>query len=173
MPLVYAQVARAADGAVLSEHTTAPGAAAPNFPAVVAECLARVQRGPHEDRFTVAADGYNINFLVQGGYVFAVVADEGYGREVPFACAKRAADAWGERYWERGRTAAPGSLTRAFGPTLQREMDHCMAHPEEAGRMAAVQRKVDEVKNVMTMNVQQVGGAGVGGGVLGVGMAGW
>lgn len=42
-------------------------------------------------------------------------------------------------------------------PILRREMEYCQAHPEEMSRMAAVQRKVDEVKNVMVNNVESVG----------------
>lgn len=52
MPLVYAQVARATDGTVLADHAAVAG----NFRAVVAEVLARVQRGG-DDRCAARAGG--------------------------------------------------------------------------------------------------------------------
>jgi len=108
MPLVYAQVARAGDGAVLAQHAAVGG----NFASVIAECLARA---PREERFTISADGYGFHFAVHGGYVFVVVADEGYGQQVPFACCKRIQDAWTERYWEKGRSAAAYGMEKTFG----------------------------------------------------------
>lgn len=35
-------------------------------------------------------------------------------------------------------------------------MAYCAEHPEEVSKMAAVQRKVDEVKSIMMQNVEQV-----------------
>jgi hypothetical protein len=62
-----------------------------------------------------SCDGYTFNYLINSGYVFVVAADDAYGRQIPFACCKRIADAWTERFWEKGRTAAPNSMERTFG----------------------------------------------------------
>lgn len=35
-------------------------------------------------------------------------------------------------------------------------MDYCMEHPEELSKVAGLQKKVDEVKNVMVDNIEQV-----------------
>ena len=35
-------------------------------------------------------------------------------------------------------------------------MDYCQEHPEELSRVAGLQKKVDEVKNVMVDNIEQV-----------------
>ncbi len=43
-------------------------------------------------------------------------------------------------------------------PRLKYHMDYCMEHPEELSRVAGLQKKVDEVKNVMVDNIEQVGG---------------
>lgn len=110
MPLIYSLVARAADSAVLAQHAVVNG----NFENVAVECLERARQG-NEERFSISCDGYTFNFLLHGGYAFVVVADEAYGREIPFACAKRVCDAWTERFWESGRTAAPRSMERSFG----------------------------------------------------------
>ena len=40
-------------------------------------------------------------------------------------------------------------------PRLKYHMDYCMEHPEELSRVAGLQKKVDEVKNVMVDNIEQ------------------
>ena len=54
--------------------------------------------------------------------------------------------------------AEPGSkcLCMARRPRLKYHMDYCMEHPEELSRVAGLQKKVDEVKNVMVDNIEQV-----------------
>ncbi|KIY96233.1 Putative vesicle-associated membrane protein, partial [Monoraphidium neglectum] len=179
MPLAYALVARASDGAVLAQHSFVAG----NFESVAMECLQRMQHG-YDDKFTVNCDGYTFNYLLHAGYVFAVAADEAYGRQVPFACAQRVCDAWMEKFASKGRSAGPYGMDKNFrrsrvrraagaavgrwavlpgrgpgvgrpaarssgAPVLKREMEFCQSHPSEMGRVAAVQQKVDAVKGVM------------------------
>lgn len=61
-------------------------------------------------------DGHTFNYLIRGDAVFLVVADEEYGRPIPFACAKRIADVWEERFGAAGaRVADPMGMQRAFG----------------------------------------------------------
>ncbi len=40
-------------------------------------------------------------------------------------------------------------------PRLKMHMDYCMEHPEELSKVAGLQKKVDEVKNVMVDNIEQ------------------
>eukprot|EP00775_Hariotina_reticulata_P008912 gene8912-9089_t len=148
--LVYSFVARA-DGAVLAEGSNLAG----NFRTVALECLQN-SSNITDDKFTVTADQYTFNYLRSSGYTFLVVADEAYGRQIPFAYLERVRDAFMEKFGEKGRTAGVDGLNSSFGPTLKRQMDYCMDHPEEISKMASVQRKVDEVKGIMMQNVEQV-----------------
>jgi Synaptobrevin len=50
----------------------------------------------------------------------------------------------------------PPASAVAHRPIIQRQMAYCAEHPEEVSKMAAVQRKVDEVKSIMMQNVEQV-----------------
>jgi hypothetical protein len=45
---------------------------------------------------------------------YLAVADEAYGRQIPFAFLERVADAFVEKFGEKGRTAAEGSLNASF-----------------------------------------------------------
>lgn len=46
---------------------------------------------------------------------YLVVADEEYGRQVPFAFLERVRDEFEEKFAEKGRTAAAHSMDRTFG----------------------------------------------------------
>ncbi|EIE23900.1 R-SNARE protein, VAMP72-family [Coccomyxa subellipsoidea C-169] len=150
MPLIYAFVAR--ETAVLADHTGPQFTG--NFKSVAVQCLDRVPSG--NNKFTFTANQHSFNFLIDGGYTFLVVADEGFGRQVPFAFLENVKNEFNQKYAEKSRTAQAGSLDRAFGPRLKYHMDYCMEHPEELSKVAGLQKKVDEVKNVMVDNIEQV-----------------
>jgi vesicle-associated membrane protein 72 len=44
-----------------------------------------------------------------------VVADEEYGRQIPFAFLERVRDEFQAKYAEKGKTAAAHSLDKSFG----------------------------------------------------------
>lgn len=46
---------------------------------------------------------------------FLVVADEAYGRQIPFAFLERLRDAFLEKFADRGHTAPDNSLNNSFG----------------------------------------------------------
>ncbi|GFR41750.1 hypothetical protein Agub_g2505 [Astrephomene gubernaculifera] len=148
MPLIYAFVAR--ETTVLAEYTPFSG----NFNTVAIECLQKLVNP--ESKFTIACDRHTFNFLVHNGYTYLVVADEAYGRQIPFAFLERIRDEFEERYADKSRTSAAHSLDRSFGPRLKNHMEYCMAHPEEISKIAAVQKKVNEVKDVMVENIEKV-----------------
>ena len=77
MPLIYSLVARGMT--VLCEFTTYSG----NFSTVAVQCLSKVG-AKNTDRVTFNCDGHTFNFLVSGEYTFLVVAEEAYGRTIPF-----------------------------------------------------------------------------------------
>ncbi|KXZ50451.1 VAM2/VAMP72 protein [Gonium pectorale] len=152
MPLIYAFVAR--ETTVLAEYTPYSG----NFNTVAIECLQKLVNP--ESKFTIACDRHTFNFLVHNGYTYLVVADEAYGRQIPFAFLERVRDEFEERYADKARLSAALSLDRTFSPRLKNHMEYCMAHPEEISRIAAVQKKardaVNEVKDVMVENIEKV-----------------
>lgn len=151
MPVVFALVARCADGEPLAQHapvaaarglaqlaleswrtyrsdeapstppTPSPGGApderpAPGQASTPSQPPGRgADGGLADERFTVLCDGLTFNFLVRSGFVFAVAADEAYGRGIPFACAQRVSDAWMARFGEAGHHSRPAVLQRAFG----------------------------------------------------------
>lgn len=44
----------------------------------------------------------------------------------------------------------------SYSPRLKYWMEYCEQHPEELSKVASVQKKVDEVKNIMVENIERV-----------------
>ena len=76
MPLIYAFVARGTT--VLADHTGPQFTG--NFRSVAIQCLDRVPNG--NNKFTFTANQHSFNFLIEDGYTYLVVADEGWVLEI-------------------------------------------------------------------------------------------
>jgi vesicle-associated membrane protein 72 len=88
---------------------------------------------------------------------YLVVADEEFGRQIPFAFLERVKEDFRRRY-QGGRAdmAVEHSLDREFGPRLKEHMEYCTQHPEEMDKMAKIKSQVAEVKGIMMENIEQV-----------------
>lgn len=71
-----------------------------------------------------------------------VVADEQFGRQIPFAFLERVREEWQQKWADKGETAAAHALDKSFGPRLKHWMEYCEQHPEELSKVANVQKKV-------------------------------
>jgi len=149
MPLIYSFVARGT--IVLADYTSYSG----NFSTVAIQCL---EKCPTDggSKFTYTCDKHTFNYVVSGGFTYLVVADEAYGRQIPYAFLERVRDEFTRNWAERSKAAPAHSLDKSFGPKLKEQMEYCMAHPEELTKVAAVQKRVDEVKNIMVDNIEKV-----------------
>ena len=102
------------------------------------------------------ADGHTFNYLADDGYVYLVVADEAYGRQIPFACLERVKDEFKSQYGDRARDAIAHALDRSFGPRIKAQMEYCANNPDELSKVSRVQAQVSEVKNIMMDNIEKV-----------------
>lgn len=148
MPLIYAFVARGTT--VLADYTSFTG----NFSTVAIQCLEKCPA--NNSKFTYTCDKHTFNYVVDGGFTFLVVADEQYGRQIPYAFLERVRQEFQEKYADRAQAATAHSLDKSVGPRLKFHMEFCTEHPEELTKVAAVQKKVDEVKNIMVDNIEKV-----------------
>lgn len=150
MPLIYSFVARGTT--VLADYTSYTG----NFSVVAIQALEKGGQGANT-KFTYSCDGHTFNYLTSNGYTFLAVADEAFGRQIPFAFLEKVRQEWFDKWAaEKGPGAVAHSLDRTFGPRLKHWMDYCEAHPDEVSKVASVQRQVDEVKNIMVDNIERV-----------------
>ncbi len=95
--------------------------------------------------------------MASSGFVFLVVADEMDGSAIPGAFLERVRDDFVPgKYSEKGMmSAAAHALDKSFGPRLKAQMEYCMQHPELLSKTHAVQKKIDEVKDIMHDNISR------------------
>ncbi|PNW84222.1 hypothetical protein CHLRE_04g225850v5 [Chlamydomonas reinhardtii] len=150
MPLVYSCISLL-HGVTLAEYAAFAG----NFGAVAKEYLARTTG---EGKLSYAVDGHTFTVLCRGGFVFLVAADEATGKTIPSAFVDKVADEFTSKYADKaaGLAGKEGGLQSSFGKQLKSTMEHATQYPEEYSKVASVQKKVDEVKGIMTENIDKV-----------------
>jgi len=125
----------------------------PSFPQTLPKMIEQLQA---QKKFTLVADGHTFNYLESDGYVFLVVADEAFGRQVPFSCLDAIAAEFAASYGERARDAIAHSLNRSFAPALKRHMEAAGTDPGAHSKVSRVQQQVSEVKEIMMDNIEKV-----------------
>ncbi|EFJ40035.1 hypothetical protein VOLCADRAFT_78158 [Volvox carteri f. nagariensis] len=148
MPLIYSSVSQGT--VTVAEYAAFSG----NFGAVAKDYLEKA--GKNEGKFTFNVDGHTFNFLNRGGFTYLVVADEAYGRAIPSAFLDKMASEFNIKYADKAQGAKEGALNSSFGKQLKQMMEHATQFPEEYSKVASVQKKVDEVKGIMTENIEKV-----------------
>ncbi|KAJ8900085.1 hypothetical protein K2173_024201 [Erythroxylum novogranatense] len=166
--LIYSFVAKG--NVVLAEHTSYSG----NFSTIAVQCLQKLPS--NSSKYTYSCDGHTFNFLLDSGFVFLVVADEPFGRNVPFVFLERVKDDFKERYGAimknghpladddddddddlfEDRFSVAYSLDREFGPRLKEHMQYVMNHPEEISRISKLKAQITEVKGIVMDNIEKV-----------------
>ncbi|KAH8938240.1 hypothetical protein BDL97_16G071700 [Sphagnum fallax] len=147
--LIYSFVARGT--VVLAEYTPYSG----NFSTIAVQCLQKLPA--NNNKFTYTCDRHTFNYLLEDGFTYLVVADEEFGRQIPFAFLERVKEDFKRRY-QGGRAdlAVAHSLDKEFGPRLKEHMEYCAEHPDELDKMAKIKSQVAEVKGIMMENIEQV-----------------
>ncbi|GIL86019.1 hypothetical protein Vretifemale_14295 [Volvox reticuliferus] len=148
MPLIYSSVSQGT--VTIAEYAAFSG----NFGAVAKDYLEKA--GKNEGKFTFNVDGHTFNFLNRAGFTYLVVADEAYGRAIPSAFLDKMASEFSMKYADKAQGAKEGALNSSFGKQLKQMMEHATQYPEEYSKVASVQKKVDEVKGIMTENIEKV-----------------
>ncbi|CAA0808236.1 Vesicle-associated membrane protein 727 [Striga hermonthica] len=167
--LIYSFVAKGT--VVLAEHTPYSG----NFSTIAVQCLQKLPSS--SSKYTYSCDGHTFSFLLDGGFVFLVVADESMGRSVPFVFLERVKDDFKQHYGDsiksdgqhpladdededddlfEDRFSIAYNLDREFGPKLKEHMQYCMNHPEEMNKLSKLKAQITEVKGIMMDNIEKV-----------------
>jgi len=147
--LIYSFVARGTT--VLAEYTAFSG----NFSQIAVQCLQKLPA--NNNKFTYTCDRHTFNYLVEEGYTYLVVADEEFGRQIPFAFLERVKEDFKKRYaGGRADSAIAHSLDKEFGPKLKDHMQYCVDHPDEMNKISKIKSQVAEVKGIMMDNIEKV-----------------
>eukprot|EP00898_Chlorokybus_atmophyticus_P006580 jgi/Chlat1/6923/Chrsp52S06599 len=150
MPLIYSCISRGS--VVLCEYTAFSG----NFSTVALQCLQKLPDQQNGGRFTYTCDRHTFNYLTQGTFTYTAVANEEFGRQIPFAFLERVRDDFLRKHGEAAKTAIAHSLNKDYASKLREHMEFVTEHPEELSKVAKVQKEVDQVKHIMMENIEKV-----------------
>jgi len=147
MPIIYALVARGS--CVLAEFTSTSG----NFTTVTRRILDKIP--PQDSKMSYVYDRHIFHYIVDDGLTFLCMADEEFGRRVPFAFLDDIKGRFKATYGDRGKTALAYGMNADFSRVIQNQMDYYNNNPN-ADRINRVRGEIDEVKNVMVHNIEKV-----------------
>eukprot|EP00605_Chrysophyceae_sp_TOSAG23-4_P002517 GSChrysophyteH1.ASY1.ANO1.2782.1 assembled CDS len=145
--IVYALVAR--KRVVLAEHTSSSG----NFPTVTRVLLAKIPDG--DGKMSYVYDQHVFHYIVTDGMTFLCMASEDTRRRVTFAFLEDVIKTWRAEFSSVEQTALAFSLNDAFGPVLKQKMAQ-YSNSGSGDNIAAVQARIDSVKDIMVENIDRV-----------------
>jgi len=147
MPIIYSLVARGST--VLAEFTNTTG----NFTTVTQSILDKIPAT--NSKMSYVYDRYLFHYIAENGLVFMCMADEDFGRRVPFAFLEDVKNRFKSAYGDRGRTAMAYGMNEEFSRVLSRQMDYYSNNPG-ADRINEVRGEIAAVKDVMVHNIEKV-----------------
>jgi vesicle-associated membrane protein 7 len=147
MPIIYALVARGT--CVLAEYTGTNG----NFTTVTRRILEKIP--PQDAKMSYVYDRHIFHYIVDDGITYLCMADEEFGRRIPFAFLEDIKNRFRATYGDRGRTAIAYGMNTDFSRVLQNQMDYYSNNPG-ADKINRVRGEIDEVKSVMVHNIEKV-----------------
>ncbi|KAL2608897.1 hypothetical protein R1flu_027470 [Riccia fluitans] len=150
--LIYSFVARGSgqNVVVLAEYTAFEG----NFKQIGLQCAQKLSGDNHSITYT--CDRHTFNYLLEDGILYLVVAEEDFGRKIPFAFLNRIKEEFRKKHGgEAGRLEAH-SLDKKFGPVMKDQMTYCVQHPEELDKISKIQSQVQDVKGIMMQNIDKI-----------------
>jgi len=147
MPIIYSLIARGTT--VLAEYTATSG----NFTTVTRRILDKIP--PNDSRMSYVYDRHLFHCMVQDGLTYLCMADEEFGRRVPFTFLEDIKNRFKATYGDRGKTALAYGMNADFSRVLQNQMDYYSSNPN-ADKINRVKGEIDEVKSVMVTNIEKV-----------------
>jgi len=147
MPIIYSVVARGS--VVLAEYSITSG----NFTTIATRILGKIPL--NDNKMSYVADRHIFHYIVEDGLTYLCMADEEFGRRLPFAFLEDIKNRFKATYAERGKTALAYGMNADFSRVLQNQMDYYSNNPN-ADRINRVRNEIDEVKTVMVQNIEKV-----------------
>lgn len=147
MPIIYSVVSRGST--VLAEYTTTSG----NFTTVTRRILEKIPA--QNAKMSYVYDKYIFHYIVDDSLVYLCMADEEFGRRMPFAYLEDIKNRFKATYADRGKTALAYGMNEDFSRVMQKQMNYYSNDPA-ADKISKVKGEIDEVKSVMVTNIEQV-----------------
>jgi len=148
MPIIYAVVSRGT--IVLAECATARG----NFDQVARKILEKIPTTANS-KMSYVYERHIFHYVVDDQLIYLCMADEEFGRRIPFAFLEDMKSRFKSTYAERGKSALAFAMNEDFARVMKNLMDYYSANPN-ADKINKLKGEVDEVKSVMVSNIEKV-----------------
>jgi len=109
----------------------------------------------NDNKMSYVADRHIFHYIVEDGITYLCMADEEFGRRLPFSFLEDIKNRFKATYADRGKTALAYGMNADFSRVLQNQMDYYSNNPN-ADRITRVRNEIDEVKTVMVQNIEKV-----------------
>ncbi|KAF9208408.1 Vesicle-associated membrane protein [Haplosporangium sp. Z 27] len=148
MSIIYALVARGT--VILAEYTNSSG----NFTTVTEAILVKIP--PNNSKLTYVYDRYLFHYICEDGLTYMCMADDSFGRRIPFAFLQDIKQQFLTRYGlERALDAKYPNAMNEFSRVIAKQMEYYSTNPE-ADKIKHVQGEIEQVKDVMVHNIERV-----------------
>ncbi|KAJ2456245.1 hypothetical protein EV183_000172 [Coemansia sp. RSA 2336] len=145
--IVFALVARGP--VVLAEHSATTG----NFQQVTQAILEKIP--PNDSKLTYVYDRYLFHYISTNGTVYLCIADDKFGRRIPFAFLQDLIERFVSAFTEDEIATAAAYGLNSFARTIARQMDYYSRNPQ-VDSIRQVQGEISQVKDVMVQNIERV-----------------
>ncbi|KJE97732.1 vesicle-associated membrane protein [Capsaspora owczarzaki ATCC 30864] len=147
MSIIYSLVS--CGSTILAEYTDKTG----NFTTITQTILDKIP--PQNAKMTYVYDRHLFHYIAEDGFVYLCMADEAFGRRVPFAFLLDVKSRFESTYKARARTAFAYGLNRELAPILKQQMEYYSQNPN-SDRINQVRNEIAQVKDVMVQNIEKV-----------------
>jgi len=153
--IIYALVSRGSD--VLAEHTERTG----NFEQVTRQLLKRI---PPENKimsYVYPKEKYVFHYIVDDGITYLCMADEGFGRMIPFRFLEDMKNKFIDTFGDRARTAIAYSFNADFQGVIRRLTEQANDPRNKAYRSAdskiyEINEEIESTKNTVLESIEKV-----------------
>jgi len=135
---------------VLSEFSTARG----NFDQVARRILEKIPTNANS-KMSYVYERHIFHYMVEDQLTYLCMADEAFGRRIPFAFLEDLKNRFKASYGDRGKTAIAFAMNEDFSRVMKNLMDY-YSHNPNADKLNQVKGEVEEVKGVMVSNIEKV-----------------
>jgi len=150
MAIIYSLISRGPDN-ILVEYTAA--GLRGNFSTVSRSLLKRI--APGDSKMSLVYDRYVFHYIVEEGLTYLCMTESDFSRQIAFQYLNEIKKRFTATYGDRSKTAMPLAMNNDFSRVLQAQMDH-FNKVKDSGRLSQVNDEINQVKTIMSENIDQV-----------------
>nr|CAD7409579.1 unnamed protein product [Timema poppensis] len=147
MPILYSVVTRGLT--VLAKYASCAG----NFAEVTEQILTKI--APEDAKLTYSHGSYLFHYICESRIIYMCITDDEFERSRAFLYLNEIKRRFKSTYGSRAETALAYAMNTEFSPVLANEMKY-YSESREIDNISRVHGELDELKNIMVKNINNV-----------------